>query len=98
MWYELGILWRVNWINDYSTTSSAEEFIAILQIILADLVDVDLCLIETEVDITIVCSDDISTPDLQIRDSIEKKNMGDFSPKKRIFRVAIQRKKLLLMY
>ncbi len=52
-WSELGVIWRVKWNNDYHTTSVAEQFIAILQILLADLVNIDLCLIKTDVNIII---------------------------------------------
>lgn len=50
-WSEFGIVWRVKWKNNYETTALAEEFIAVLQVLLADLADVDLCLLKTEVDI-----------------------------------------------
>lgn len=52
-WSELGVIWKVKWNNDYLTTPVAEQFIAILQILLADLVDADLCLLKTEVNINI---------------------------------------------
>jgi len=52
-WSELGITWGINWKNDYDTTPAAEQLIAILQILLADLADVDLCLLKTDVNVTI---------------------------------------------
>ncbi|MBE9594644.1 MAG: hypothetical protein IMF19_14325, partial [Proteobacteria bacterium] len=42
-WSELGITWKINWKNDYNTTPAAEQLIAILQILLADLAGADLC-------------------------------------------------------
>lgn len=55
-WSELGITWRINWKNDYDTTPAAEQLIAILQILLADLAGVDLCLLKTDVNVN-VCVD-----------------------------------------
>jgi hypothetical protein len=53
-WLELGVTWRVRWANNYITTPSAEQFIAILQILLADLTKIDLSLLKTEVNIHLV--------------------------------------------
>lgn len=50
-WKALGIRWNFIWKNDYSTTAISEQFIAALQIFLADLVDKELCLLSTDVDI-----------------------------------------------
>ncbi len=55
-WYELGIKWNVTWENNYTTTSIAEQFCAILQILLADFADIDLCLLKMDVKIKISCS------------------------------------------
>lgn len=55
-WAELGVIWTVKWRNDYSTTIAAEQFIAVLQILLADIADVDLCLLKTTVDINLSLS------------------------------------------
>ena len=52
-WSELGITWKINWKNDYNTTPAAEQLIAILQILLADLADVDLCLLKTDVNVNV---------------------------------------------
>lgn len=52
-WFELGVTWTVKWPNDYQTTDKAEQFIAFLQIFLADLVGVDLCLLKTDVTINL---------------------------------------------
>lgn len=56
-WSELGITWAVEWSNDYETTLASEQFIAILQILLADLATVELCLPKTEVWINISAED-----------------------------------------
>jgi hypothetical protein len=48
-WSALGIDWRITFDNNYGTTPSAEEFCALAQIVLADLADVDLCLLPTSV-------------------------------------------------
>src|SRR6185369_4490626 len=55
-WSALGLGWRVAWKNDYETTIAAEQFIAILQIFLAELAEVDLCLLKTDVDIELAIS------------------------------------------
>lgn len=52
-WSELGIVWNVNWKNDYNTTPAAEQFTAVLQILLTDLAGIDLCLLKTDVNINI---------------------------------------------
>ena len=61
-WSELGVIWNVKWNNDYHATPVAEQFIAILQILLADLVNVDLCLIKTDVNILISVDEKINEP------------------------------------
>jgi len=68
MWSELGIIWRVKWDNDYSTTSLCEQFIAVLQILLADLAEIDLCLMKTEVNIVIVFNE-VSSPNIKSKAS-----------------------------
>lgn len=52
-WSELGITWKVSWKNDFETTPVAEQMIAVLQILLADLAGIDLCLLRTNVDINV---------------------------------------------
>jgi len=52
-WSEFGITWNISWKNDYATTFAAEQLIAVLQILLADLSGVDLCLLKTQVNIEI---------------------------------------------
>ena len=49
----LGITWEFSWRNDYELTASAEEFIAVLQIILADFATIDLCIPKTKVQVAI---------------------------------------------
>lgn len=49
----LGVTWDFKWDNTYELTSGAEETLAILQIILADLASIDLCLLRTTVNIEI---------------------------------------------
>jgi hypothetical protein len=68
MWSELGIIWRVKWDNDYSTTSLCEQFIAVLQILLADLAEIDLCLMKTEVNIVIVFNE-VPSPNIKSKAS-----------------------------
>lgn len=50
-WKALGINWSVHFENDWSTVIMAEEFVATLQILLADLAGEDLCLLPTTVKI-----------------------------------------------
>jgi hypothetical protein len=52
-WSELGATWTASSENDYETTPVAEQYIAVLQILLADIADIDLCLLKTNVDISI---------------------------------------------
>lgn len=49
----LGVTWDFKWDNTYDLTPSAEEFLAVLQIMLADLANTDLCLLRTTVGVEI---------------------------------------------
>lgn len=49
----LGVTWDFKWDNTYDLTASAEEFLAVLQIVLADLANTDLCLLRTTVGVEI---------------------------------------------
>ena len=57
IWLELGINWLVKWENDYQTTKKAEQFIALMQILLDDFAGKDLCLLKTDVNIGISVGD-----------------------------------------
>jgi hypothetical protein len=52
-WSALGIQWRVTCSNTYDTLAQVEQFVAVLQIALADLAHRDLCLLPTSVTIGI---------------------------------------------
>jgi hypothetical protein len=52
-WSESGIEWELNFSNDYNTVPIAEQFAAILQILLCDLSNADLFLMKTKVSINI---------------------------------------------
>jgi hypothetical protein len=54
---ELGITWEMSWANDYETNAEAEQLVAILQILLADMANVDLCLLKTNVSVSISVAD-----------------------------------------
>ncbi|HEX8264461.1 MAG TPA: hypothetical protein VF596_03485 [Pyrinomonadaceae bacterium] len=56
-WSALGIKWHITWKNDYETTKQAEQFLAILQIYLVEVAHFDLCLLKTNIDISIELSD-----------------------------------------
>lgn len=51
IWSALGIDWEINFNNDYRTVPIAEQFVAIMQIILCDLSNLDLYLLKTKVSI-----------------------------------------------
>lgn len=55
-WRQLGVHWKVSWQNDFVTTAVAEQFIAVLQIFLADIASLELCLLPTIAEIDIECS------------------------------------------
>ncbi len=57
-WSALGITWKVSWRNDYETTKEAEQFLAVLQVFLAEFASFDLCLLKTGVEVTIDISDE----------------------------------------
>jgi hypothetical protein len=52
-WSQLGVTWVFRWKNSYDTTAIAEEFVAILQIALAEFAGRDLALLKTSVRIRI---------------------------------------------
>lgn len=52
-WAALGIQWRVTCTNTYDTVCLVEQFVAILQVALADLAQHDLCLLPTSVAIQV---------------------------------------------
>jgi hypothetical protein len=56
-WNELGIFWTVRWENGYLETALCEQFLATLQIMLADLGEVDLLLLKTSIEISILIDD-----------------------------------------
>lgn len=63
-WSELGIVWNVSWKNDYNSTAISEQFVAMLQIFLADFAGIDLCLLRTNVNISIIV-DEIEKPKVE---------------------------------
>jgi len=50
-WAAAGIEWSAEWLNDYTTTALAEQFLATLQILLANIARYDLCLPQSSVEI-----------------------------------------------
>lgn len=58
VWSELGITWRIEWQNDYQTVPTAEAFVAFLQIFLAEIAHLDLCLLKSKISIDLSLSDD----------------------------------------
>lgn len=50
-WSALGIQWQVNCSNAFETICQVEQFVAVLQVALADLASRDLCLLPTKVSI-----------------------------------------------
>jgi hypothetical protein len=53
-WAALGVEWSIEWLNEYATTVFAEQFVASLQILQAEMVQKDLCLPHTRVEILFV--------------------------------------------
>ena len=68
-WSGLGVTWRASWKNDYATTPVAEGFVSFLQVLLAELVGVDLCLMKTEVTLEISASDEAEMPEPKVSPS-----------------------------
>jgi hypothetical protein len=61
-WSQLGITWEVVCNNSASDVPFAEQFIATAQIVLADLAELDLCLLRTKVRVEIQISDSHTRP------------------------------------
>ena len=53
----LGIVWELGWDNSFVANCFGEHFTAVLQILLADLADTDLCLLAPKVSASIVPGD-----------------------------------------
>lgn len=53
----LGINWSLNWENTYSINAVGEHFTAVLQVILADLARLDLCLLPTTISVCLQLGD-----------------------------------------
>ncbi|MCZ3365419.1 MULTISPECIES: hypothetical protein [Methanobacterium] len=64
-WSELGITWKICWENNYENTIVSEQFIAILQIFMVDLANIDLCLLKTDIDVLISVNDEINDPHIE---------------------------------
>jgi len=54
-WTASGVEWVLSWANDRLSNSAGEQFVALLQVILADLSSADICLLPTTVSIHIKC-------------------------------------------
>jgi len=54
-WAASGVEWVLSWANDHKSNAAGEQFTALLQIILADVSSVDICLLPTTVSIHIKC-------------------------------------------
>jgi hypothetical protein len=57
IWRALGITWSATCPNTLDTVPYVEEFVAVLQIAIADLAHVDLCLLPTSVDMRVMLAD-----------------------------------------
>ncbi len=70
-WFELGITWTARWANNSTTTPLAEQLIAILQILLADMADTDLCLLRSHITLEISLGT-IAKPEVNFSSSTNK--------------------------
>lgn len=52
-WEALGLKWKLFFKNEYNLTSAVEQFAAIVQILIVDFVDSDLCILPTNINILI---------------------------------------------
>jgi hypothetical protein len=64
-WSALGIQWRVTCSNAFQTVCQVEQFVAVLQVALADLASRDICLLPTKVTIEVEL-EAVSRPKLNI--------------------------------
>lgn len=56
-WSALGVRWFATWENKYATTKEAEQFLAILQIYLVEIARYDLCLLKTNIHMSLELGD-----------------------------------------
>ncbi|MBF4474267.1 hypothetical protein [Methanobacterium formicicum] len=80
VWSELGIEWKVSWQNNYILTSLGEQFVATLQIFLADIANIDLCLLKSNIDVVIAVDDNIDKPKANNMPSNEGRKWKVFFP------------------
>lgn len=59
-WKALGIDWSISFFNDYELTGVAEEFVAVLQVVLVDLAQEDFQLLPLSVKINIFLSENVN--------------------------------------
>jgi len=56
-WNALGVNWITEWLNEFETNVKAEQFISYFQILLTIFHQIDLCLLQTEVKMSISLSE-----------------------------------------
>lgn len=72
--YALGSLWKIRFENSYNMTAIAEEYIATIQIVLAEisLSEIDFHLLKSEIEIELIISEDYKQPVQQPSNEIIK--------------------------
>ncbi len=80
-WAALGIQWGVTCANEYDTIRQVEQFVAVLQVALADLAKRDLCLLPTQVSIEVEIRD-VQRPTLEMRPGNDGSSMKVILPTK----------------
>ncbi|MBS2039866.1 hypothetical protein JST97_33080 [bacterium] len=65
-WRSQGLTWKVSWPNKPDVTHAVEEFLSQLQIFLADVADLDLCLLRSTVEMRCFVNSDLKSKPYEI--------------------------------
>lgn len=75
-WRSQGLTWKVSWPNKVEATQAVEEFLAQLQIILADVADLDLCLFRSTIEMRCYVNSALKKPfDISFEPSNENRRV-----------------------
>lgn len=66
-WCSQGLTWKVSWSNKAEVTEAVEEFLAQLQIILADVADLDLCLFRSTIEMRCFVNSNLKNKPFEIK-------------------------------
>jgi len=61
----LGVRWSIAWDNSYASSSMGEHFVAVLQVLLADVAKLDLCMLPTTMSVKLKVQDGVGAGEFE---------------------------------